>query len=134
MDFGDRPNHFSAGVANPVSRMYRSPFDEDDGTDPASADELRLLQSTADSVADDVRVHLSDAFEVDAQVVTTPSGPTAAVSVQPPKSPPLAAGISLDDLDELTDDERRELTVELVAAAVGRAKSNVGGQFLAAGQ
>lgn len=114
--------------------MYRNPPDEDDSVDPATSDELRVLQSTADDVADNVRVHLSEAFEVDAQVVTTPAGPTAAVSVHPPKSPPIAAGIPLGDLEELTDDGRHELTVELVAAAVGRARNNVGDQFLPAGQ
>ncbi len=112
--------------------MYQNRVD--DGADPATSEELRVLQSTADAVADAVRVHLSAAFEVDAQVVTTPTGPTAAVSVHPPESPPVAAGIPLADLDEFSEDGRHELTVELVAAAVGRAQNAVGDRFLPAGQ
>lgn len=106
----------------------------DGADDPATAEQVRVLQTTADAVADDVRLYLSAAFEVESQVVTTPAGPTAAVSIHPPESPPVAAGIPLTDLEELTDDERRELTVELVAAAVGRAQHAVGDRFLPAGQ
>lgn len=99
-----------------------------------SAEDLRVLQTAADAVADGVRGHLSQAFEVEAQVVTTPAGPTAAVSIHLPESPPVAAGIPLDELEELTVDGQEELAVELVAAAVGRARSAVGDRFLPAAQ
>lgn len=112
--------------------MYHNRVDE--SVDPASPEELRVLQLTADAVADEVRWYLSGAFEVESQVVTTPAGPTAAVSIHPPESAPIAAGIPLGDLEEFTDDGRQELTVELVAAAVGRARSAVGDRFLPAGQ
>lgn len=108
--------------------------DHADDTEPATSEELRTLQSTADAVADDVRVHLSGAFDVEAQVVTTAAGPTAAVSIHPPESPPVAAGIPLEELDELTGEGREELIVELVAAAVGRARNAVGDRFLPAAQ
>lgn len=102
--------------------------------EPATKEQVRTLQTTADSVADDVRVHLSGAFEVESQVVTTPAGPTAAVSIYPPESRPVAAGIPLDEAEELTPDRRQELTVELVAAAVGRARDTVGDRFMQAAQ
>lgn len=106
----------------------------EDVSDPATPEQVRVLQTTADEVADDIRLHLSGAFEVESEVVTTPAGPTAAVSIYPPESRPVAAGIPLDELDELTHEERRELTVELVAAAVGRARNSVGDRFMPAGQ
>lgn len=112
--------------------MYENRREEVD--DPASPEQVRVLQTTADSVADDVRLYLSGAFEVESQVVSTPAGPTAAVSIHPPESRPVAAGIPLDELDELTTEQQQELTVELVAAAVGRARDSVGDRFMPAAQ
>lgn len=104
------------------------------GSGELSADQLRTLQSTADELAASVRDQLSDAFAVDADVVATPGGPQGAVSVQPPDAPPVAAGIPIDEAEGLTVEHRDELVVDLVAAAVGRARSTVGDRILPAAQ
>lgn len=99
-----------------------------------TAEELRSLQTAADAVADEARLHLSDVFAVESTVVPTPGGPRGAVSIHPPDAAPVAAGIEMDELDELADDRSRELALDLVASAVDRARTTVGDQFLPAAQ
>lgn len=99
-----------------------------------SETELRELQAAAADVADSVRDHLTDAFAVESDVVSTPGGPQGAVSVQPPDAPPVAAGIPYEDVPRLNDDHRAELTIDLVATAVGRARTSVGDRILQAAQ
>lgn len=102
--------------------------------EPPTGEELRSLQSAAESVADQVRLHLSEAFVVDARLVATPMGPRGTVSVRPPEAAPVAAGIEIDDVDGLSQTDRDELAADIVATAVGRAADAVGDRFLQAAQ
>lgn len=99
-----------------------------------SAEQMRTLQSTTESVADDARRHLTDVFEVESAVVSTPEGPQGAVSIHPPEAPPITVGIPTDDLDDSSDADRGDLVVDLVATAVGRAESSVGDRLYPAAQ
>lgn len=102
-------------------------------TEP-TPEELRSLQLAADELASAVRAQLTDAFAIDADVVSTPGGPRGAVSVHPPEAAPVAAGIPLEEADGLTVDRRRELATDLVVEAVGRAQTAVGDRLVQAGQ
>lgn len=105
-----------------------------DAAGEPSTEQLRTLQTAADDLAASVRDRLTDAFAVEADVVATPGGPLAAVSVQPPEAPPVATGMSIDEAQGITRDHRDELAVDLVAAAVGRARSSVGDRLVPAAQ
>lgn len=102
--------------------------------DPASAEELRALQMTATDLAATAESLLSEAFVTESAVVETPAGPEAAVSIHPPEGPPVATGIPLADLEGMTGDTQRAIARDLVAMAVGRAKTTVGDRFMPVGQ
>lgn len=109
------------------------PIDATAGASVTSED-ARSLLSTADAVADEIRDHLSDAFSVEATVVATPYGPQGAVSVYLPDTDPVAAGISLTDLEDFSQGDRRDLAHELIAAAVGQAQLVIGDRIVDAAQ
>ncbi|MFP4627662.1 MAG: DUF5811 family protein [Halobacteriales archaeon] len=100
----------------------------------ASPEQLRTLQRAADELAAAVRVQLTEAFSIDADVVATPGGPRGAVSVHPPEAPPVSAGLAVEEAEGLTVDRRRELAAALVVEAVGRARSAVGDRLVPAAQ
>lgn len=97
---------------------------------PPTPEQLRSLQLAADDVAHEVRLHLSDAFAVEATVVPTPGGPRAAISVHPPEAPPVAVGFSMDELEGFSGGTQRDLAIDLVASAVERARTSVSDRFL----
>lgn len=103
-------------------------------TTSVAPEDARSLLSTADAVADEIRDHLSDAFSVDSTVVATPYGPQGAVSVHLPEAEPVAIGISMNDHEDLSSTERRELAHDLIAAAVGQAQVTIGDRIVDAAQ
>ncbi len=114
--------------------MYENRGFQVDAEEAATPEQMRTLQSTADAVADHARRHLTEVFEVDAGVVSTPDGPQGAVSIHLPDTRPVTAGIPLERLENTDADEEAEMAHTLVATAVGRARTQLGDRLVPAAQ
>jgi len=109
--------------------MYFDRADIGEEAAAESQENLRSLQLLADAVADDVRSQLSDAFAVESNVVSTPIGPQGAIAVHAPDGQPVAAGIGLEEVEEFTGPDRRDLAQDIIATAVNQASGTVADRF-----